>query len=107
MWLRDNVFVAKSTYDELAALVAAQALNIQELEATITQLRAEVTELKRRLGQNFPGNPHCRRRRIRWNGRPHAASRPRPVASPGNKTQPDAPAAVGDQGEEGPVGDPP
>jgi transposase len=46
------VFVAKSTYDELAALVAAQALKIQELETTITQLRAEVTELKRRLGQN-------------------------------------------------------
>ena len=62
--------MAESTHDELAALVAAQALKIQELEATITQLRAEVTELKRRLGQNFPGNPHCRRRRIRWNGRP-------------------------------------
>jgi transposase len=46
------MFVARSTYDELAALVAAQALKIQELEATITQLRAEVTELKRRLGQN-------------------------------------------------------
>jgi len=27
------VFVAKATYDELAALVAAQALKIQELEA--------------------------------------------------------------------------
>ncbi len=44
--------MAKSTYDELAALVAAQALKIQELEATITELRAEVTELNRRLGQN-------------------------------------------------------
>ena len=44
--------MAKPTYDELAALVASQALKIQELEATITQLRAEVTELKRRLGQN-------------------------------------------------------
>jgi len=46
------VFVAKPTYEELAALVAAQALKIQELEATVAGLRAEVTELKRRLGQN-------------------------------------------------------
>lgn len=44
--------MAKPTYEELAALVAAQALKIQELEATVADLRAEVTELKRRLGQN-------------------------------------------------------
>jgi len=39
-------------YDELAELVAAQAVKIEVLEATILELRAEITELKRRLGQN-------------------------------------------------------
>ncbi len=42
----------RPSYGELAALVAAQAARIAELEAEVVGLRTELTELKRRLGTN-------------------------------------------------------
>jgi hypothetical protein len=42
----------RPSYDELAALVAAQALELARAREEITALRAEVAALKRRLGTN-------------------------------------------------------
>jgi transposase len=42
----------RPSYDELAALVAAQAQIIEQLRAEVAQLRAENAELKRRLEMN-------------------------------------------------------
>ncbi|WP_199749247.1 IS66 family transposase, partial [Amycolatopsis sp. WAC 01376] len=42
----------RPSYDELAALVAAQAVELARAREEITQLRGEVAELKRRLGMN-------------------------------------------------------
>ena len=42
----------RPSYDELAALVVAQAQIIDQLRAEVAQLRAENAELKRRLGMN-------------------------------------------------------
>ncbi|QNK80095.1 IS66 family transposase [Nakamurella sp. PAMC28650] len=44
--------MADPTYSELAELVAAQAQKIQQLEARIAEMAAEIVELKRRLGTN-------------------------------------------------------
>jgi transposase len=42
----------RPSYDELAQLVVAQAARIAELETEVVGLRAELAELKRRLGTN-------------------------------------------------------
>ncbi|MEU4526083.1 DUF6444 domain-containing protein [Amycolatopsis sp. NPDC024027] len=42
----------RPSYDELAALVAAQAVELARARDEITALRAEVAALKRRLGKN-------------------------------------------------------
>ena len=41
-----------SSYEDLAALVVRQAEQIEQLQARVETLRAEVAELTRRLGQN-------------------------------------------------------
>ncbi|AEK43817.1 hypothetical protein [Amycolatopsis mediterranei] len=42
----------RPSYDELAALVAAQAVELARAREEITALRGEVAALKRRLGTN-------------------------------------------------------
>ncbi|WP_254126137.1 DUF6444 domain-containing protein [Amycolatopsis sp. CA-230715] len=42
----------RPSYDELAALVAAQKVELDRAREEITQLRREVASLKRRLGAN-------------------------------------------------------
>ena len=42
----------RPSYDELAALVAAQAVELARAREEITRLRDEVAQLKRRLGTN-------------------------------------------------------
>jgi transposase len=50
--LGDNGLVSGPTYDELAALVVGLLARDAEKDALISELRAEVAELKRQLGMN-------------------------------------------------------
>jgi len=50
--LRDNIFVAKPTYDELAELVVSQALVVTAQAELIARLTAKVVELERQLGSD-------------------------------------------------------
>jgi transposase len=50
--LGDNRLVPKPTYDELAQLVVQLAAGNSERDTLISELRAEVAELKRQLGLN-------------------------------------------------------
>lgn len=43
---------SRPSYDQLAALVVGQAQTIRRLETEVSELRGEVAELKRRVGQN-------------------------------------------------------